>query len=128
MIAHAVAASGNWRVLPDHAGIRSDAIGESIAKSAAQSAFAEEAKDVRALLAPALKGTPNGSGVSGRGCGDDETTAKVFRHLLTLKDKDVARIAALVMAETLASGSIINPSVSSTPMFFSGSNSLNSFV
>lgn len=107
MIAHAVAASGNWRVSPDHAGIRSDAIGESVAKCAAHSAFADEAKEVKALLAPALKGTPNGSGVSGRGCGDDETTAKVFRHLLTLKDKEVARIAALVMAETLASGSAV---------------------
>jgi len=107
MIAHAVAASGNWRVSPDHAGVRADAIGESLAKSAAQSAFADEAKEVRALLAPALRGTPNGSGVSGRGCGDDETTAKVFCHLLTLKDKEVARIAALVMAETLASGSAV---------------------
>ena len=107
MIAHTVAASGNWRVSPDHAGIRSDAIGESLAKCAAQSAFADEAKEVKALLASALKGTPNGSGVSGRGCGDDEITAKVFRHLLTLKDKEVARIAALVMAETLASGSAV---------------------
>ena len=107
MIAHAIAASGNWRVSPDHAGMRADAIGESLAKSAAQAAFADEAKAVKALLAPALKGTPNGSGVSGRGCGDDDTTVKVFRHLLTLKDKEVARIAALVMAETLASGSAV---------------------
>ncbi len=58
-------------------------------------------------FAPAFRGTPNGSGVSGRGCGDDETTVKVFRHLLTLKDKEVARIAALVMAETLGSGSAV---------------------
>jgi ParB family transcriptional regulator, chromosome partitioning protein len=107
MIAHAVAASGNWRVSPDHAGVRADAIGESLAKSGAQSAFDTEAKAVRALLAPALKGTANGSGVSGRGCGDDDTTVKVFRHMLTLKDKEVARIAALVMAETLASGSAV---------------------
>jgi ParB family chromosome partitioning protein len=107
MIAHAIAASGNWRVSPDHAGVRADAIGESLAKSAAQAVFADEAKAVKALLAPAFKGTPNGSGVSGRGCGDDDTTAKVFRHLLTLKDKEVARVAALVMAETLASGSAV---------------------
>ena len=107
MIAHAVAASGNWRVSPDHAAIRSDAIGDSVAKCAAQSVFANETKGVKALLAPAFRGTSNASGVSGRGCGDDETTVKVFRHLLTLKDKDVARIAALVMAETLASGSAV---------------------
>jgi ParB family chromosome partitioning protein len=107
MIAHAIAASGNWRVSPDHAGVRADTIGESLAKSAAHAVFADEAKAVKALLAPALKGTPNGSGVSGRGCGDDHTTIKVFRHLLTLKDKEVARIAALVMAETLASGSAV---------------------
>jgi ParB family chromosome partitioning protein len=107
MIAHAVAASGNWRVSPDLGGVRSDAIGESLAKGAAQSAFANEAKEVKALLAPALKGTANGSSVSGRGCGDDETTVKVFRHLLTLKDGEVARVAALVMAETLASGSAV---------------------
>ncbi|HEY4275918.1 MAG TPA: ParB N-terminal domain-containing protein [Rhizomicrobium sp.] len=110
MIAHAIAASGNWRVSPDRAGVRVDAIGESLAKSAAQSAFADEAKAVKAQLAPALKGTASGSGISGRGCGDDDTTVKVFRHLLTLKDKEVARIAALVMAETLASGSAVTDS------------------
>jgi ParB family chromosome partitioning protein len=107
MIAHAVAASGNWRVSPDRAGARADAIGESLAKSAAQAGFADEAKEVKALLALALKGTANGFGVSGRGCGDDDMTVKVFRHLLTLKDKEVARIAALVIAETLASGSAV---------------------
>jgi len=107
MVAHAVAASGNWRVSPDHAGALADAISESLAKSAAQAAFTAEAKEVRSLLATPLKGTGNGASVSGRACSDDETTFKVFRHLLTLKDKEVARIAALVMAETLASGSAV---------------------
>jgi ParB family chromosome partitioning protein len=107
MIAHALAASGNWRVNPDNAGRPGEAISQSVAKSAAQAAFDSEAKEVRALLAPALKGTANGSGIAGRAYADDDTTVQVFRHLLTLKDRQVARIAAFIMAETLASGSAV---------------------
>ena len=39
------------------------------------------------------------------GHGSDEVTVRVFQRLLKLKDKDVLRIAAFVMAETLAAGS-----------------------
>jgi len=107
MIAHAIAASGNWRVNPDRPANRVEAVSDSIAKSAAQSVFEAEAKEVRALLGSALKGTGSGSAIADRGLGDDGLTLKVFHHLLTLKDGQVGRIAACVMAETLASGSAV---------------------
>lgn len=55
LIAHAVAASGNWSVRPDRQSARADAVGESVKVSAAQAAFDTEAKVVRTLLAPAFK-------------------------------------------------------------------------
>jgi ParB family chromosome partitioning protein len=110
MIAHAVAASGNWNVKPDSRRADSTAIGESVEGSDARKLFAAEAKAITKLLAPAFKSEDcedeeEGSAVTGRGYQDDELTARIFARLLKLKDVEVARIAAFVMAETLASGS-----------------------
>jgi ParB family chromosome partitioning protein len=98
MVAHAVSSSGNWRVGADFQKADNDAIKASIAKSPAQAAFEAERKAVDKLLAPALKKSGR------RGWDDAEQTVTVFRHLLTLKDKDVTRIAAFIMAETLSAG------------------------
>jgi ParB family chromosome partitioning protein len=104
MIAHAVAASGNWNVKPDSRRADSTAIGESVEASDARKLFAAEAKAVAKLLAPAFKSeeAEDDASVAGRGYQDDELTARVFARLLKLKDVGVARIGAFVMAETLA--------------------------
>ena len=110
LIAHAVAASGNWSVRPDRQSARADAVSESVKASAAQSMFDTEAKAVRALLAPAFKAADvdlEGGGITGRGHGDGEFTMAIFQRLLKLRDTDVARIGAFVMAETLNSGSAV---------------------
>ena len=107
LIAHAVAASGNWRVMPDARRPDSKAVEESVAASPAQTAFAAEAKAVRALLGPAFKDMEGADGVAGHAHQDDEVTFAVFTRLLKLKDFEVARIGAFVMAETLASGSAV---------------------
>ncbi len=111
LIAHAVASSGNWSVHRDSQSTRSDDLRKSIAASPAQAAFEAEAKKVFALLAPAFKeagARANGRGntqVSGLATHRPEVTFAVFERLLKLKDAEVARVAAFVMAETLAAGS-----------------------
>lgn len=108
LIAHAVAASGNWTVRPDTRRADSDAIRDSLAASEAQRLFAAEAKQVRKLLAPAFQDLDreDEDRIAGQGH-DDTLTVRVFQRLLKLKDADVARIATFVMAETLASGSAV---------------------
>jgi ParB family chromosome partitioning protein len=107
LIAHAVAASGNWSVRPDAQRADNDAVRDSLAGSPAQTAFETETKKVRALIASALKDADDdGDGVAGSRH-DDHVTVRVFERLLKLKDADVARIGAFVMAETLAAGSAV---------------------
>jgi len=103
LIAHVIAASGNWKVVPDARRAENDAVRESVAQSAAQALFETEAKAVRKLLGSALDG--HGAGVCGQG--DDERTLKIFQRLLRLRDAQVGRIATFVMAETLAAGSAV---------------------
>jgi ParB family chromosome partitioning protein len=96
MIAHAVAASGNWTVRSDHCRADSKAIGESVETSGARRLFAAEAKAVAKLLAPAFQPQADDEedlSIAGRGHGDNELTARVFARLLKLKDTEVARIA-----------------------------------
>ena len=88
MVAHALAPTGNWKVDTDRQRARSNEIATSIAKSAAQAAFEAEREAVEALLGKALEGD----------------TVGVFARLLTLTDAEVLRIAAFVMADTLAVG------------------------
>jgi ParB family chromosome partitioning protein len=105
LIAHAVAASGNWSVKPDRRRADNDAIQTSIASSEAAALFDAEAQAVRKLLAPAYGEDLSDEQVTGQGSAAGDLTMAVFARLLKLKDGDVARIATFVMAETLASGS-----------------------
>lgn len=107
LIAHAVAASGNWRVAPDARRPDSKTVEESVGASPAQTLFAAEAKAVRKLLAPAFKDVEDGEQVAGNAPNDADLTVAVFQRLLKLKDSDVGRIGAFVMAETLANGSAV---------------------
>jgi ParB family chromosome partitioning protein len=108
LIAHAVAASGNWTVRPDNRRAETEAIRDSLAASEAQRLFAAEAKQVRKLLASAFQDLEreDEDRIAGQGH-DDILTVRVFQRLLKLKDAEVARIATFVMAETLASGSAV---------------------
>jgi ParB family chromosome partitioning protein len=108
LIAHAVAASGNWTVRPDNRRAESEAIRDSLAAGEALRLFTAEAKRIRRLLAPAFQDSDRADEdrVAGQGH-DDDLTVRVFQRLRKLKDADVARIAAFVMAETLASGSAV---------------------
>ena len=101
LIAHAVAASGNWRVTPDSRRADTDAVRDSAAASEAQRLFAAEAKAVTKLLGPALEDAYEDqiAGQSG------DLTLRIFERLLKLKDAEVGRIGAFVMAETLHTGS-----------------------
>jgi ParB family chromosome partitioning protein len=96
-VAHMAAASGNWSVKPDPQTMRNPAIRASIETSAAQAAFADEERAVRLLL--------------GWNAEDDEDafirreTCDVFATLLALTDAEVSRIAAFLMARSLACGS-----------------------
>ena len=106
LIAHAVAATGNWTVRPDARRAESAAVEQSVGDSEAQRLFEAEAKAVRALLAPAFD-EPDDTAVAGQGHHDGEVTLRVFQRLLKLKDADVGRIATFVMAETLGAGSAV---------------------
>ena len=93
LVAHAVASSGNWTVRLEAQRSHSNAIKASIEQSAAQKAFdAESAKAYDLLDLP-----ENSTG--------DERTALCFAKLLGMKDAQVLRVAAAIMADTLAVGS-----------------------
>ena len=100
LIAHAVAASGNWRVTPGSRRADTDAVRDSAAASEAASLFTAEAIAVRRLLGPALEDAYEDQ-VAGQ---SGDLTLRVFDRLLKLKDADVGRIGAFVMAETLQVG------------------------
>ncbi len=100
LVAHALAASGHWQVKAEPQQARTESIAASLTESPAQQAFAAERAAVVALLA--LSDDPE-AGV--RSNGDDHRTAMVFARLLALSDKEVQRVAACAMAETLAAGS-----------------------
>ncbi len=108
LIAQAIASSGNWSVRADSQRAESKAVSESLTASPAQAKFDAEAKKVRALLAPAFGKDADEEEdgpvrVTHRG-NDDAMTVRVFQRLLKLKDAEVGRIAACVMAETLCAG------------------------
>lgn len=97
MVAHAIRGSGTWSVkTADRRGGREDT-DASLAAAPAEAAFKAKAKVSLSLL-----DLPEGVTLT---AGHFEDTASVFARLLKLKDADVFRILALVMAETLDPGS-----------------------
>lgn len=93
LVAHAVASSGNWTVRGEAQRSQSNAIKASIEQSAAQKAFDAEREKIEKLL-----DLPEDAERESR-------TALCFVKLLGMKDAQVQRIAAFIMAETLAVGS-----------------------
>jgi len=88
MVAHALLPTGNWKVESDKQRARSNEIGASVAGSVAQATFETERQAVKTLLGRSL----------------EHGTVGVFAHLRTLTDVEVMRVAAFVMADTLAVG------------------------
>lgn len=99
LLAHAVAGSPYWRVETDPLGAGSPLAVQSIADSPAQAKFAEHRARVMRLLGRGEVGALVSHGFGGE-------AATVFAKLLALSDEDVLAVAAVVMAETLAAGSV----------------------
>ena len=94
LVAHAIASSGNWTVRLEAQRSASTAIKASIEQSAAHTAFEKEYR--KTFDAFGLPETVTG----------DERTALCFVKLLAMKDAQVMRLAAVIMGETLAVGSL----------------------
>ena len=99
MVAHAICGSPLWRVDVQSQRSRNDAVTESIETSVAEARFDERRRAVLAVLdfdpdeASVTLGHEPRNGVTG-----------LFQRLLELPDAVVMEVMAVVMAETLASG------------------------
>ena len=98
MLAHVIAGGALWKVEAEPQQAANEAIGTALAALPSQTAFTAERETVRGML-----------GVDGDGPivaqRSDMDTAAVLAKLTELSDKDVLRILAVVMAETLSCGS-----------------------
>ncbi|WP_068084044.1 ParB/RepB/Spo0J family partition protein [Novosphingobium rosa] len=103
MVAHAIAGSSLWTVTIEKQSTRNDAIAESVENSRGEADFDAARRKVLALLAF----EPDEPSVTGAGNGMGSALAVTFRRLMALGDDDVLSIIAVVMGETLASGSAI---------------------
>lgn len=100
MVAHAIAGSPLWKVEVQDQHSRSDAINESIENSLAEARFDERRRAVIACLGF----DPERATLTAERFGGDRLGPLVER-LLEVPDAVVMEIAAVVMAETLSSGS-----------------------
>ncbi len=98
-----VCSSPLWSVKPDPQRADKETTSQGIAASPAQSALDAERDAVLELL----QLEKSYYGAVTRGNGDAFTAVSLFARLLGLPDEVVLRIIALVMAETLAAGSIL---------------------
>ena len=105
MVAHAVASAGLWEVKPEPQNAnRNEAVASSVAASKAQQAFTKEREAVKKLLQ-----LDDGRSflIAGYEGSRERELPGVFARLLKLSDKDVMRVLAFTMGETLASGTPI---------------------
>ncbi|WP_395331871.1 chromosome partitioning protein ParB [Novosphingobium sp. BL-8H] len=105
MVAHTIAGSPLWRIVPEPQAAKSDAVKASLHDSWAEAVFDERRRPVLALLGlpddePTLIG---GSGYGTRGGGRD--LCGLFARLVELPDSTVMEVVTLVMGEGLAAGS-----------------------
>lgn len=104
MVAHAIAGSHLWRVSPEPQSARNDAVRDSLTSSQAEADFDERRRAVLAVLGFAPEEPTVTGGTMGAG-GGDHGVVGVFQRLLDLPDTVVLEVIAIVMGETLASGS-----------------------
>lgn len=107
-VAHIIARSSLWKVEVEPQRADSDAVAQSLAASKAQAAFAEERRQVLALLG-LDGGEEERSAVACRRpdfC-DRPDIEEVMKTLVALDEADVLRILTFVMAETLEAHSAV---------------------
>ncbi|AQR72897.1 ParB N-terminal domain-containing protein [Sphingomonas sp. LM7] len=102
MVAHALVGSSLWSVRIEEQRAHGDAIAESVAGCASEAVFDEKRRAVLALLGfdpetPTVRGGYDG----------EHGLAGLFVRLLQLPDPAVFDVAAVVMGETLESGSAL---------------------
>ncbi|WP_380926122.1 ParB/RepB/Spo0J family partition protein [Sphingomonas leidyi] len=100
MVAHAIGGSHLWRVQPEPQSSQNDAVRESVETCIGETCFDECRRAVLALLGFSSD-EPTVTGGNGDGFG----LVGIFRRLLELDDAAVMEVIAIVMGETLASGS-----------------------
>jgi len=100
MAAHAIVGSPLWTVRPEPQSTRNDAVRESIENCRAEAVFDEQRRAVLALLGFSAE-EPTVTG----GNGDDYGLAGVFLRLMEMPDVLLLDVIAVVMGETMASGS-----------------------
>jgi ParB family chromosome partitioning protein len=99
LVAHAVAGSSYWQVKPEPRAPHDPAVAASLAASSAEAAFAAQ----RTAVVQALGLERSDELLLGRRFGDGATA--LFARLLAAPDEAVIALAAVVMAESLESGS-----------------------
>jgi ParB family chromosome partitioning protein len=97
MVAHAIGGSHLWRVRPEPQTTRNDAVRESLETCRGETMF-----DERAARCWRCSASPEEPTVAG---GRDDGVVGIFLKLLDLPDTVVMDVLAIVMGETLASGS-----------------------
>ncbi|MFA5969180.1 MAG: ParB N-terminal domain-containing protein [Sphingomonas sp.] len=100
MVAHAIGGSHLWRVTPEPQSTRNDEVRDSLDNAQAEADFDERRRAVLAVLGFSAE-EPTVTG----GNGDDYGVVGIFQRLLDLPDAVVMEVIAIVMGETLASGS-----------------------
>jgi len=100
MVAHAIVGSPLWRIQPDPRTTRNDLVAESAENAVGETDFDTIRRRILSLLGFSAE-EPHVTG----GNGDDYGVAGLFLRLLSLADADVLDVVAVVMGETLCSGS-----------------------
>lgn len=100
MVAHAIGGSHLWRVTPEPQSTRNDEVRDSLDNAQAEADFDERRRAVLAVLGFSAE-EPTVTG----GNGADYGVVGIFQRLLDLPDAVVMEVIAIVMGETLASGS-----------------------
>jgi len=103
MVAHAIAGSHLWRVEAEPQEARSDAIAESVETCRGETVFDAKRRAVLAALGFDPE-TPTVRGGHVEGADGDQLTA-IFMALLGLSDAKVMDVVAVLIGETLATGS-----------------------
>jgi ParB family chromosome partitioning protein len=102
-VAHVVAGSPLWNVKPDPQRADREEIAATVTASRAQAAF----EAARNAILQLLEMEASYLGTVTRGNGDPHWGATVFARLLALPDEAVLKVLTVVMAETLAAGSVL---------------------
>ena len=100
MVAHAITGSPLWRISPEPQTTRKEAVRDSLDNSRAEAAFDEHRRAVLGLL-DFDADTPTVTG----GNADEYGLVGLFLRLLEIPDAALMDVIAIVMGETLASGS-----------------------